>query len=184
MWRKSKEEILKGPKIDTHQKINLIMAIDNKQIKYGQYYHNETITTEEFMDFLSELLKKLTKNEIKNSVFVLDNAKYHTSSKIEKFAEENNLKFLFTIPYKSQYNCIEYAFNLMKIDIYNIFITTGKELENKIVELIEDERINSKIRNIYTYTLDKYLNFLLEDSKKYNIEEIGKKFLKKKRKNK
>jgi transposase len=184
MWRKNKEEILKGPKKDSHQKINLIMAINNQEIIYGQYYYNETIDSEEFLNFLSELLKKMNKNEIKNSVFVLDNATYHATNDIKKFAKQNQLKFLFTIPYKSQFNCIEYAFNLMKIDIHNTMINTKKELEKKIVDLIEDERINSKIRNIYAYTLEKYLNFLLEGCRKYNIEEIGKKFLNKKRKNK
>ena len=184
MWRKSKEEILKGPKQDSHQKINLIMAIDNQQIIYGQYYNNETVNSEEFLDFLSELLKRLNKNEIQNCVFVLDNAKYHITDKIKKFAKENQLKFLFTIPYKSQFNCIEYAFNLMKIDIHNTMITTKKELEKKIIELIDDETINSKIRKIYIYTLEKYLKFLLEDSLEYNVEEIGKKLLNKKRKHK
>ena len=55
-------------------KINLIMAIDKKQIIYGQYYCNETIATDEFIDFLEELLNRLSEEEKQNSVFILDNA--------------------------------------------------------------------------------------------------------------
>ena len=76
-------------------------AIDKKQIIYGQYYNNETIATDELVNFLEELLKRLSEEEKQNSIFVLDNAKYHITDKIKKFVKENQLKFLFNIPYKS-----------------------------------------------------------------------------------
>ena len=184
IWRKANEEICDGPKIDTKQKINLIMAMDKNQIIYGQYYYNETIATDEFVNFLEELLKRLSEEEKKNSVFVLDNAKYHTTDKIKKFVRENQLKFLFNIPYKSQYNCIEYAFHLMKIEINNTMIRTKKDLKNKIVSVIEDKKINSSMSKIYGYTLEKYLNFYEDKSSNFELESIAKGFLKKKRKRK
>jgi len=184
MWRKKDEEILEGPKINSKLKINLIMAIDKNQIIYGQYYFNETIATEEFIDFLEELLKRLSEEEKQNSVFVLDNAKYHTSDKIKKFVKEKQLKFLFNIPYNSKFNCIEYAFHLMKIEINNSMIRTISDLKNKIIYLIDDEKINSNMRKIYGYTLEKYLHFYSEEGANFDVESIAKEFLKRKRKRK
>ena len=181
MWRKKDEEIQGGAKTNSKMKINLIKAIDKKQIIYGQYYYNETIATDEFMDFLEELLNRLSEEEKQNSVFVLDNAKYHTSDKINKFVKEKKLKFLFSIPYKSQYNCIEYTFHLMKIEIYNTMIRTINELKNKIISLIEDEKMNSNMSKINGFTLEKYLNFYSEESSKSDLEKTAKKFINKKR---
>ena len=181
MWRKKDEDIIGGSKTNSKNKINLIMAIDKKQIIYGQYYCNETITTDEFIGFLEELLNRLSEEEKQNSVFVLDNAKYHTSDKINKFVKEKKLKFLFSIPYKSQYNCIEYAFHLMKIEIYNTMIRTKNDLKNKIILVIEDEKMNTNMSKIYAFTLEKYLNFYSEESSKYDLENIAKKFINKKR---
>jgi len=159
MWRKKDEEILEGPKINSKLKINLIMAIDKNQIIYGQYYFNETIATEEFIDFLEELLKRLSE-------------------------EEKQLKFLFNIPYNSKFNCIEYAFHLMKIEINNSMIRTISDLKNKIIYLIDDEKINSNMRKIYGYTLEKYLHFYSEEGANFDVESIAKEFLKRKRKRK
>ena len=64
------------------------MAIDKKQIIYGQYYCNETIATDEFIDFLEELLNRLSEKEKQNSVFVLDNVPNCTKVQIEEREEK------------------------------------------------------------------------------------------------
>ena len=58
-------------------KINLVMIIDKNEIIYGQYYKNQTITSNEFLDFLEELINKIGEYNYKNSIFILDNAIYH-----------------------------------------------------------------------------------------------------------
>ena len=137
MWRKSDELIYGGPKIYGKERINLILAIDRREIIYGEYYHNEKVTTEEFKEFLKELIKKIDKETIKKTVFILDNASYHCKNSLEKFLIENKLKFLFTVPYKSEFNPIELCFNLMKNYIYNEEIKNITTLKERIAELIE-----------------------------------------------
>ena len=64
IWRKDKEEVLGGPKNKGNDKINLIMEISHEEILYGQYYENQSISSEEFEDFLKELLSTISKKEI------------------------------------------------------------------------------------------------------------------------
>ena len=73
------------------------MALNKKDILYGQYYIDDTISTNEFVDFLSELINRIDKKELENIVFVLDNASYHKGKQIQKFIFENILKFIYTV---------------------------------------------------------------------------------------
>ena len=182
MWRKNGEEIYGGPKDNGNQKINLIMAIDKSEIIYGQYYINSTISSNEFEDFLKELIEKMDKKKIKNSVFILDNAKYHLTKNIKHFVNDNELKFLFGVPYKSTFNAIELAFNLIKNNIYDSQFKNMKELKNKIEEIINDDIINEDIKKIYKITLEEYLKYLTENEDKYDFNTFKAKLTQRKRK--
>jgi len=61
-------------------------------------------------------------------------------------------------------------------------IRTISDLKNKIISLIEEEKINSNMRKIYGYTLEKYLHFYAEEGANFDEESIAKEFLKRKRK--
>lgn len=184
VWRKNKEEILGGPKVNTKNRINLLLAINTKEIIYGQYYKNETITSNEFLDFLNELISRIDDNKIKNTIIILDNAKIHITENVKQFCKQKHLKFLFIVPYKSQYNAIEYCFNLMKNNIYNENITTIKKLKKRLEELINDEKISTDVRKLYKLALEEYLGFLKENKGKHNFNDIYNDILNKKRKRK
>ena len=106
LWRHKGEEILGGTRVNANQRINLLMAISTNKILYGKYYTDETIKTNEFLKFLEDLLRKIENKDINNYVFILDNATFHCADKITKFVENNNMKFLFNVPYKSTFNAI------------------------------------------------------------------------------
>ena len=176
MWRKSGEEIIAGSKSDLKKRINLIMAIDNNEIIHGHIYTNETIGIEELIDFLKEMLERLDKSNLNKIIFILDNASYHTGKRIKKFVEDNQLKFLFTIPYKSEYNPIELSFNLIKNYTYSSLNSSLAKLKKQIIELLDKEEINKDIKNIYKITLEKYLFFLLNKSKDYDLNKMDNSF--------
>ena len=182
MWRKDNEQIYGGPKIYGKERINLILAMNKTEIIYGEYYHNETVATKEFKEFLMELVKRIDKEIIKRTVIILDNASYHCTNEIEKFATENKLKFLFTVPYKSEFNPIELCFNLMKNYIYNEEIKNITTLKKRISKLIEDEKVNQNIGKIYQHTLKGYLNFISDNFNRYDIKKICRNILCRKRK--
>ena len=56
MWRKDRELIIGGPKIDIKKRINLILAINKNEVILGHYYKNDTISTKEFLDFIKQEL--------------------------------------------------------------------------------------------------------------------------------
>ena len=85
IWRKDEDIVLGGCKMNGKKRINLIMALNKKDILYGQYYIDDTISTNEFVDFLSELINRIDKKELENIIFVLDNASYHNGKQIQKF---------------------------------------------------------------------------------------------------
>ena len=182
MWRKHGQEIYGGPKNNGNQKINLIMAIDKSEIIYGQYYINSTISSNEFEDFLKELIERIDKKMIKNTVFILDNAKYHLTKNIKQLVKDNELKFIFGVPYKSSFNAIELAFNLIKNNIYDSQFKNMKELKHKIEELLNDDKINEDIKKIYKITLEEYLKYLTENEDKYDFNTFKSKLTQRKRK--
>lgn len=185
VWRNSTKQIYGGCRGNGKEKINLILAINKKEIILGHRYKNETITSEEFLGFLEDLKDTLGEQLIKKSVFILDNASYHTGEEIKKFAIENKLKFLFTVPYKSEYIAIEYVFNLMKNHTYNTINKNIKELAKQIDGLIDDKKINDDIKKIYRLTLEKYLDFEKINEKNNEVGIlIDRIYLKKKRKRK
>ena len=55
------------------------MAISQNEILYGQYYANQSISSKEFEDFLKELLSRVSKEYIKKYLFILNNAKNHST---------------------------------------------------------------------------------------------------------
>ena len=158
------------------------MAIDDTQIIYAQLYKNDTIGADEFIDFLNELKNRIDKSSLSNTVFILDNASYHTGKKIKEFVEKNKLKFLFTIPYKSEYNPIELSFNLIKNHTYSTLNSSLGKLKKQIIDLIDSEEINKDIIKIYKITLERYLDFMQNGAKKYDLKKLDKIFLRKKRK--
>ena len=123
--------------------------MSTKEIIYGQYYNNATITSNEFLDFLEELIVRIDDKIVKNTLFILDNAKIHITKQIQIFCKKKGLKVLFIVPYKSQYNAIEYCFNLIKLNIYNENIITLIKLKKRIVDLINDDKINSNVNKLY-----------------------------------
>ena len=52
----------------------------------------------------------------------MDNAKYHISNEVKSFAKLKKLKILFNCPYQSEFNAIEMAFNLIKVNMYKNII--------------------------------------------------------------
>ena len=95
---------------------------------------------------------------------------------------EKKLIFFFIVPYKSEYNPIELAFNLIKNHTNNTVNKSLAKLKNQIKRLFNDEKINQDINKIYKLTMEKYLDFQNNKSKEYALEKFDKKYLNKKRK--
>ena len=81
--------VVGGAENNLKDKLNLIAAVDDlKVVHYKMMY--ETINQKNFIDFLDEIINKVGKNKIKDYLIVLDNAKYHITTKVKKFALKKN----------------------------------------------------------------------------------------------
>lgn len=182
MWRKKGEQITGGPKKEIKKRINLILAMDKKEIIYGQYYRNTSIGSNEFIDFIKEIISKIGREKIENSLFVMDNASYHLSKKVKSVARKEKLKFLLNVPYKSQFNAIELVFHLIKNNLNKEIYDNNNDFLKRIVNLIDDEKINGDIRKTYIKTIKEYIEFYENYKDKIKDIKINTKFIKKKRK--
>lgn len=183
MWRKNDDILVGGPKTDNKKRINLILSTNKNGIILGHYYLNETIGTNEFLLFMKELIDKVGIDEIKTKIFVLDNATYHYSDNIKKYAQKEKLKFLFNVPYKSDFNGIELVFNLIKNHLYKEIHKNLKELTNKIVLYIDDNEINNNIIKVYKKTYEEYVKFFEENLNVINSVRLDNNTNSEKRKN-
>lgn len=184
-WRKNGEEITGGAKNNNKGKINLILAINKNEIILGHYYKNETISSNEFLIFIKDLIETIGVEKVNKTIFFLDNASYHLSNEIKKYVKNNKLKFFFNVPYKSNFNTIELCFHLMKNQLYKEIHNKINDLAERIRILIDDKDINKNIRKIYLKTLETYREFYMTNFDKLKSNDIFEKnFLNKKRKRK
>ena len=72
---------------------------------------------------------------IKYTVFVLDNARVHVSSKAKAFCKEKQFAVMTLPPYTPEYNKVEGTFNLLKTHIkkQNLY---NKRIEHVVVDVI------------------------------------------------
>ena len=76
-----------------------------------------TIASEDFVDFLTDLKKKLmdeNKNAIDNTILIFDNARVHQSRDTKKMARQLGLICSTSIPYTPSLNACEYFINTHK----------------------------------------------------------------------
>lgn len=181
-WRKENDEIYGETKTNNKSKINLILAINKKEILLGHLYKNETIGSNEFLDFIINLIDLIGDDKINNTIFILDNASYHLSKQIKEYIKKNKIKFLFNVPYKSNFNAIEMCFHFFKNKIYKEIFNNINSLEKRINNLINDDEINNNMEKIYLKTLEIYKAFYINNIDKVTLMAQNKNFLSKKKK--
>ena len=165
-WRKNSQEIYNH--IKDNKKVNLIMAVNSYKICHYKLNDNST-TSHEFKKFMEELISKLTEEEKKKSIFVLDNLTSHLTEEMFSFYNKNNLKILFNIPYKSNFNMIELAFRNIKNLTYKKLYSKIENLKHDIKTIIEGDLIKSSLAKLFKETLKEYQNFI-NVNLEYNLE--------------
>ena len=155
------EYFCKVSNVDT--KLNLIMAVSSTKIFH--YKINRASTTSlEFKIFFEELLDKMTNEEKKNHIFIMDNLKAHLTLELFELYYNNNLKILFNIPYKSSFNMIEKVFRYIKNLTYKQIFSSQNKFVNKIIEIIESEKLKITLKKLFKETLNIYEDFIKSNS--------------------
>jgi hypothetical protein len=158
IWGKKNEDIIGGASKNLKNKLNLILSINDEKIIH-HYITKESITHNNFIEFLGEMKEKFNEEELKNYLIILDNAKFHLNKEVIKYAIDNKMKFKTNVPYYSQFNALEFVFGAIKSKIYRLLIKNQRNLEKEIKRIIEDEKFLERVKKIYLKELKIYFKF-------------------------
>ena len=164
-WRKKNQDVYN--KITTKKKLNLIMGINKEKIIHYELTHENT-NSKTFLNFMTNLYNKLTEEERKKAILVLDNLTAHLTGELFNFYKQKGIKTLFNTPYLSKFNMIEYCFRSLKNITYKKRYKNIKELKKDISILINDGYLERHLIKLYKETLENYL-FYINDNKSINL---------------
>ena len=162
-WRRINEDIYGGAKNNLQKKINFILAVDEKKVIHYKFTTN-SINQNIFIDFLKEMNEKLSIQEMKNYVIIMDNAKYHTTNRVKKYAYKKKMKIITNCPYYSQFNSIEFIFGVIKKKLYRILIKNIGKLKKQILDIINHDNFQYTITKIYLKGLKIYEEFITNNN--------------------
>jgi transposase len=166
-WRTEAESIFFP--VNDSRKINLIMGVSSERVLHYNITTTNT-TSKTFKKFMEELLKKMTKEEKKRSLFIMDNCSCHLTAELFQLYHTNNLKILFNIPYMSNFNLIENVFRILKNNTYKKLFKSYKGLMKDLPKIINDKINEEVLKKLYKNVLLEYYNYILKN-KSNNLNE-------------
>jgi transposase len=78
-----------------------------------------TNNNESFLSFFKHLINVISKKELGQFFFVMDNCTIHLTKKLQDFYKKNKLKIMIIVPYYSELNSVELCFRYIKKKIVN-----------------------------------------------------------------
>lgn len=139
------------------EKVNLIMAVSQKEVLHSQLT-SRNIDSNEFIKFLSELKYKMSNDLFNKSLFILDNARFHTSLKTEQYLRDKKFKILTIVPYMSQFDSIELSFRFIKNIIYKRIFSKISQVKDEVKKIIESNELKKSLKFQFKETLNCYLS--------------------------
>ena len=115
-WRHKKEELYF--KLGSKKKKNLLLVVSSNSVFH--YKITEVNTNENnFMEFMDEVNTIIKSKENEKYVIIMDNLSAHRTKKLMKYYDDNKINIIFNCVYRSNFNCMELAFKILKIQLYN-----------------------------------------------------------------
>lgn len=139
-------------------KFNFICAIKyGKIIGYTLYEKNTGgIDSNKF----SEFYNKFIKNEYKNHLIILDNAKFHKSKDVIDNIEKSKNKIIYSLAYNPSLNPIENLFSQFKNHIKNKSPDNYEELKKTIEYIFKNKIKDEHLKNYFNYLFMQANNFI------------------------
>ena len=103
---------------------------------------------------------------------IFDNASCDNTKEIIEECLNKKFKIISNIPYKSEFNGIEFLFGYLKNQYYKYIFASKNEQKNKIIEIIESKEMNDNLESFYLQAYEKYLNTIREKNEKENLIDI------------
>lgn len=93
--------------------ISVCCVMTRSGIKFWKVNHNP-YNTESFLGYIDEFADEIIKDDIRNSIIIMDNVPFHKSNRIRNLAMERNINIEFLPPYSPFLNPIENLFSKWK----------------------------------------------------------------------
>ena len=155
-FKKNEEPTYKMSIPNIHSKrYSVIMASNNEKI-LDYYICEKGVKTNDFINFMKQLVSK---NENKNSYYLLDNARVHKTKLFNTYVNKNKLNIVYNAPYHSETNPIENIFSMLR----NKLNRSENKNYNDIIKIINDFMIeNNKIKfnNIFNHSINMINEFI------------------------
>lgn len=142
-----------------NEKLNIILAVTVQKV-FNFSFIKENINHINFYSFLEDTIKKLSEDDIKRTIIIMDNCTVHFSKNVIDLMKKNNLKIMYTVPYESEFNPIELSFRHIKNIIYRKIYSNITDLKNDVLTIIKSKDMNRCIFKNFKETLMKYENFI------------------------
>ncbi len=132
-------------------KHTFIGAITNSKILAYKLYEKDSMNSDRLKDFLNDIISNYN---LKNYLFILDNAKIHRTTDIQNIINKDN-RVLYTVPYNPSTNPIENWFSQFKYWLSNSKMRTFKMLNDDIKDTIITKITPKNYSNYFDYAYDK-----------------------------
>lgn len=70
--------------------------------------------------------------------YLIDNASWHKTKKVQEYCEKNNITLLFLPPYSPEFNPIERVWSFLKSKVKNIYFSTAKKFRDYVTTLFKN----------------------------------------------
>ena len=138
------------------------MAVTKNKIWHFEV-NKVTNDSNQFKIFIEELLNKMTEEEKKNNILIMDNLRAHLTVDLIQVYFNNNIKVLFNVPYKSSFNMIEKVFRYIKNITYKHIYATKKLFLEDLNNIIKSDKLKSSLPKLYRETMLIYKEFLISN---------------------
>jgi len=148
-WCEKGKRIIINKHVCSKTRYTLILGISNKKIVHYKLILGSA-NAKKFNDFINELSKKITVNDI---YILMDNARIHHAKIVKKNMDNLKLKTLFNVAYMPEYNPIEKMFSIMK---HKIRSYNNNHIKASLISNIKESMsgIKEKVfENIYKKSL-------------------------------
>ena len=88
--KKDKDLIYGGPKTNSKKKLIVKLSFDENDIVLGNLF-TKNIDSEEFISLMDKLLNWMNEQDKQNSLFIIDNDKFHVSKKGQEYLKTKNI---------------------------------------------------------------------------------------------
>ena len=103
---------------------------------------------------MNEIKNKSSEDDFQKTLFLFDNAKFHTFLQTEKFLKDIKFKIFTIVPYMSPLDSFELSFGFIKNILYKRLFTSISHVNEMVKSIIESREFKISLEKQFKETLE------------------------------